>query len=271
VSRKVFTQVSVLILFLLAFLGTPASVQAGGVCGGTYIVQPGDTLGGIASYCGTTIPAIYAANPGISAYLYAGQVLVIPGGDYCNCPPVHYTNTYIVQYGDTFSEIASRFGVSTYDLWAANPYIWDINLLYAGQVLYVPASSWVVPAPIWPQPAPTQPVTDSSWFKIVDTSTETETPPPLSYGTAPSGTPKGKVGLIKKTRADVYISLQGTTRDGSSVINEYPVSGTMNVKVPVGWYTYVAWVGGQKHSGQFNLGGSSDRSITFYSNKVVVE
>jgi len=55
------------------------------------------------------------------------------------------------------------------------------------------------------------------------------------------------------------------------VINEYPVSGTMNVRVPAGWYNYVAWVGGQKFTGGFNLVGDSDHSITFYSNKVVVD
>ena len=259
-SRKVFAQVFVLTLFLLALLGPPASVQAGGTCGGTYIVQPGDTLGGIALYCGTTIPAIYAANPGLGAYLYAGQVLVIPGGGYCNCPPVHYTNTYTVRYGDTFSKIARRFGVSVHNLWAANPFIRDINVIYAGQVLYVPASTWPVPAPVGP-------VTDSSWFKIVDTSTET--PEHLSYGTYPDNTGKGKVKLVNKANADVYVSLQGTTKDGFEVINEYTVDGTMNATVPNGWYIYVAWVGGEKYSGQFNLGGG--RTITFYSNKVVVE
>ena len=254
-SRKVFVQVSTLTLLLLAFLVTPTGVQAGGVCGGTYIVQWGDTLDRIAWRCGVSVSAIYAANPGISGYLYAGQVLVLPRGDYCNCPPVNYNYTYVVQYGDTFSKIASRFGVSVYNLWAANPHIRDINLIYAGQVLYVPA------------PAQSQP--DSSWFKIV--TTPSETPPPLSYGTAPSGTPTGRIKLSNKAKAEVYISLQGTTKDGSSVIHEYPVSGTMNVKIPAGWYIYVAWVGGEKYSGQFNLSGDSDHSITFYSNKVVVE
>jgi hypothetical protein len=45
----------------------------------------------------------------------------------------------------------------------------------------------------------------------------------------------------------------------------------MKVNVPAGWYIYVAWVGGQKFEGQFNLGGGSDHVISFYSNKIVVE
>ena len=62
-------------------------------------------------------------------------------------------------------------------------------------------------------------------------------------------------------------------RDGYEVINEYSVDNnrTMDVKVPVGWYYYVAWVGGQKFDGQFHLNADADRSITFYEKKVVVE
>jgi LysM repeat protein len=254
-SHKVFAQVSVLVLLLLAFFGTPVGAQAGGVCGGTYVVEWGDTLDTIAAMCGTTVSAIYAANPGISGYLYAGQVLTLPYSNYNNYgnynyyAPVSYNGTYIVQVGDTFSRIASRYGVSIYALRTANPNIWDINLLYVGQVIYVPTY------PTW----------------ITNVPTPTETPTSLSYGTVPLRAPYGYIKLSNKANADVYVSLQGTTRDGFDVINEYPVSAIMNVRVPAGWYVYVAWVGGQKFAGQFNLGGDSNHSITFYINKVVVE
>jgi hypothetical protein len=67
------------------------------------------------------------------------------------------------------------------------------------------------------------------------------------------------------------VSLQGTMDDGSAVIKEYPVDrGSMTVRVPVGQYIYVAWVGGRKFDGQFNLNEDWNRTITFYSNKVVV-
>lgn len=255
-SNKAFAQVSVLALFLLTFLGTPPSVQAGGVCGGAYVVEQGETVESIAAKCGTKASAIYAANPGISGNLYAGQVLTVPGSNYIspsnntyyNYASVNYNGTYIVQYGDTFSAIASRFGVSMYDLWAANPYIWDINILYVGQVIHVPGSAWIA---IVPTPA--------------------KTPVPLSYGTVPKGTPNGAIQLANKANSEVYVSLQGTTRDGIHVIREYPISRAIDVEVPAGWYIYVAWVGGQKFEGQFNLGGGSDHSITFYSNKVIVE
>lgn len=252
-----FARVIFLVVILVTFFAVPANAQAGGICGGVYVVSWGETLESIAATCGTTVSAIYAANPGISGYLYAGQVLTLPSSDYgnsnnnnnnCNCPPVSYSGTYIVQHGDTFSEIASRFGVSINALWAANPNILNINLLYIGQILYIPGASG---------------------FSIVPVSTET--PVALSYGTVPAGTPYGKISLSNKSKTEVYVSLQGTTRDGFDVINEYPVGGTLNVKIPAGWYIYVAWVGGKKFEGQFNLTGDSNLSMKFYRDRIVVE
>ena len=47
---------------------------------------------------------------------------------------------YYVQWGDTLSGLASRCGTSTYAILAANPGLgwW----LYAGQVIYLPSSSY---------------------------------------------------------------------------------------------------------------------------------
>jgi LysM repeat protein len=259
-SFKRIFQIIVLLAILTASFASPGSALAWSSCGSTYVVQWGDTLGGIAARCGTTVAAIYAVNPGISGYLYAGQVLVMPGGDYCNCPQDGYTNTYTVQRGDIFSEIAKRFGVSTNSLWAANPYIWDINRIYPGQVLNVPAyAPAYVPVYV---PAP-------SWFKVGSGSAEPLVP--RSWGTVPPRTATGNVRLIDSTNAQAYISLQGTTNDGVKVINEYPVEGSISVDVPSGWYIYVAWIGGEKFSGEFKLGNGANRTITLYTSKVVVE
>jgi LysM repeat protein len=247
-SRKALIQVFLLAVILLAALGSPGDARAWSSCGSTYVVQWGDSLGAIAERCGTTVSALYAANPWIGTYIYAGQVLVIPGSGYCNCPSDGYTNVYIVQRGDTFSGIAKRYGVTVNQLWAANPGIWDINRIYPGQAIYVPYSSW-----------------------SGTTGTSQEDLVPRSAGGVPEGTPIVKVKLINASAAEVYVSLQGTTRDGLPVINETPVSGTTSVKVPAGWYVYVAWVGGKKYSGQFNMRAASDPTITFYINKVVVE
>lgn len=47
---------------------------------------------------------------------------------------------YVVQWGDTLSGLASQCGTSTYAIRAANPGLgWR---LYAGQVIYLPSSSY---------------------------------------------------------------------------------------------------------------------------------
>jgi len=254
-SRKILIQSIIISAILLASFAGAGDARAWTNCGSTYVVQWGDTLSQIANTCGTTVSALYAANPGLGYYIYAGQVLVMPAGG--SNAPSSYTGTYTVQSGDTFAKIAGRFGVSINSLWAANPYIWDINHIYVGQVLHVPASS------------NTSGSTDSSWFQIVSPTYE-----PLverSYGSVPPKTQTGNVKLINNANADVYVSLQGTTNDGVDIIREYPVEGSMSVKEPAGWYIYVAWVGGQKFSGQFQLHGNSNQTITFYSNRVVVQ
>jgi LysM repeat protein len=275
-SRKLFLQTAFFALLMLGLLGVPLAAQAGGVCGGTYIADPGDTVEKVAAICGTSSAAIYAANPGISSALYAGQSLFVPGSiysgpaatvqvvDYNNpnytyptpvpnyYPPASYSFIYHVQYGDTFAMIAARYGVSVGALWAANPHIVNINFIYPGQIIYVPSG-------VQPQPGPYVPP-----YSVA-------TPPSLFVGTVPSGSPEGRIKLVNRSNSDVYVSLQGTTTDGSSVIREYPVIDSATVKVPAAWYVYVAWVGGQKYVGQFKLGGDAEHTITFFGNKVVVD
>jgi len=128
------------VLFALAFT-SPTNVRAWSGCGSTYYVQWGDTLSQIAVTCGTTVSAIQAANPGLGGWVYAGQTLVMPsGGYYPNYPPASYSGIYTVQRGDTLAKISRRFGVNYYDLLAANTYIYNPNLIYAGQVIYLPAT-----------------------------------------------------------------------------------------------------------------------------------
>ena len=257
-SFKLFTQVIVLLIIVFACFASPGSAQAWSSCGSSYVIQWGDTLGAIAVRCGTTVSALYAANPWTNGYLYAGQVLAIPDGGNWNSPQNQggsYTDTYVVQPGDSFSVIAKRYGVSISTLWSYNPSIWDINRIYPGQVIYVPTAS-------------------TSWFVVGPGTTAQATGQPLverSYGQVLPNTQTGNVKLINIANGQVYVSLQGTTNDGASVINEYPVEGTMKVSVPSGWYIYVAWVGGLEFSGQFQLHVDDNLTMVFYPNKVVVK
>lgn len=98
----------------------------------------------------------------------------------------------------------------------------------------------------------------------------TETPHPQHYGTLPPYLPFGKITLINKSKSQVYISLQCTTQDGYTTIIEYPVSGTIDVKAPLGKYTYVAWVGGKKIVGKFILDNNSDLNIKIFKDHLEI-
>ena len=101
--------------------------------------------------------------------------------------------------------------------------------------------------------------------------TATETLHPRFFGTLPPALPYGKVKLVNRSKAEVYVSMFCMTIDGYTTIIEYPVFGRMKVSAPAGKYTYVAWVGGRKFQGSFSLGKGEDIAITFYKDKITVE
>jgi len=107
-------------------------------------------------------------------------------------------------------------------------------------------------------------------FSQYTTPTPTETLYARFYGTLPPSIPYGKVNLINKSKAEVYISMHCTTVDGYTTIIEYPVDGRMRVSAPAGRYTYVAWVGGRQFQGWFGLGKGGEVEIVFEKNKVTV-
>ncbi len=97
--------------------------------GGTYFIQPGDTLRNIANRYGVTVSDILSVNPQIwnPNWIYAGQVIALPAR------PTYYT----VQPGDTLFNIATRYGTSVASLQYLNPQVWNPNWIYAGQVIRV--------------------------------------------------------------------------------------------------------------------------------------
>jgi hypothetical protein len=91
-----------------------------------------------------------------------------------------------------------------------------------------------------------------------------------TYGTLPPAVPFSHITLVNKAKAEAYISLQVTMPDDKHSIIEYPVEGRIKIQAPVGWYLYVAWVGGRKMVGEFRLHHGNDLTITLYKDRVAV-
>ncbi|MCT2875526.1 LysM peptidoglycan-binding domain-containing protein [Limosilactobacillus fermentum] len=97
---------------------------------GTYTVQPGDTLSGIATKFGTTYQILSAINGiGDPNQIWPGQVLKVTGA-------ASQESTYYVQSGDTLSSIATKFGTTVSNLVSLN-HISNPNVIYVGQKIYV--------------------------------------------------------------------------------------------------------------------------------------
>ena len=101
-----------------------------------YVVQPGDTMSGIAAMFGVTLDDLVKANPQIRDpnTIYPGQTVYIPTGAH----PTRPSHFYVVQQGDTMSSIAARYGLTVDQLIKANPQIKNPDLIYPGQVIYIP-------------------------------------------------------------------------------------------------------------------------------------
>lgn len=96
---------------------------------GTYTVQPGDTLSGIAAKFGTTYQTLAAINGiGDPNQIWPGQVLKVTG-------TASQESTYYVQAGDTLSAIATKFGTTVSNLVSIN-HISNPNVIYVGQKIY---------------------------------------------------------------------------------------------------------------------------------------
>ncbi len=149
----------VAIIVLVALLLTAASPSQAVAAGPAYhVVQPGQTLSGIAARYGVSAWSMANAN-GIWNwnYVYVGQVLVVPYGGYPNYVryynppnPVYYPRptygcSYWVRYGDTMTGIAARYRLDPWALARANG-IYNLNWIYAGQALRIPGCAVAAPA-----------------------------------------------------------------------------------------------------------------------------
>ena len=60
--------------------GTSQNSSGGSTCGGSYTVQPGDTLSSIAARCGTTVYGLRVSNGISGSAIFRGQTLQVPSG-----------------------------------------------------------------------------------------------------------------------------------------------------------------------------------------------
>ena len=128
--------------------GTAAAAPAG--ASGAYVVQPGDTLSGIAARAGVSPASLASANGlDLNGVLISGTVLHLSGAGIAapasTTVPVSMTtstttSSYVVQPGDTLTAIASRAGVSPASLAAANGLALN-GVLVSGTVLRLSGSS----------------------------------------------------------------------------------------------------------------------------------
>ena len=110
----------------------------------TYVVQSGDTLGGIAEAHGTSIEAlIYANNLPDPDVLALGQELMIPGGEAAPLtsaptptPQAAGQTVYVVEEGDSLYAIAEQVGVDVDTIVALNG-LTDADVLAIGQELLI--------------------------------------------------------------------------------------------------------------------------------------
>ena len=118
---------------------------------GTYTVQWGDTLGGIARHLGVSVPQLAAANHLTDPNrIRAGQVLNVPSAGAPAPAPVATPAVASVRVGrgDTLGSIARRYGTTVTAIAKANG-IADVNRVREGAVLRLPgaaaAVNWVCP------------------------------------------------------------------------------------------------------------------------------
>ena len=155
-TRRVILILMVLALTLAATASvTVAAPQASYTCVAYHTVKFGETLNSISRLYGVSVQALMTANNIYNPNLiFAGQTLCIPGSAPVPPPPPPKPTCgtyYTVQWGDTLSSIAARYGTTVQAIMYANN-ITNPNFIYAGMILYIPCGAKPpAPPPSYPQ------------------------------------------------------------------------------------------------------------------------
>ena len=163
-----------------------------------YLVQQGDMISQLAIDFDTSSAKLIELNnlenPDV---LYVGQKLLVPAGrstlsssktiSVSNSSVIEKGGTYLIQPGDTLSEIAQRAGVSVDDLRNLNQI--NNDTIYAGQKLYIPSYGSVPEAAPVLDPLP------------LAEPTPLMAPEPAPIAEAiPVEVPEGAIGMVKEVQ-----------------------------------------------------------------------
>jgi LysM repeat protein len=161
--RVVLILVAVMLVLAAAASVTVAAPHSSYTCVAYHTVKFGDTLNSISRLYGVSVQALMAANNIYNPNLiYAGQTLCIPGS--APVPPKPPCGTYYtVQWGDTLSNIAARYGTTVQAIMYANN-IPNPNYIYAGMILFIPCGT----TPATPPPSTTYPQWKGEYFNNQD-------------------------------------------------------------------------------------------------------
>lgn len=138
----------------LALPAGTAPVEAAATAEATHTVQPGETLGSIAQRYGISLFELQLANGIFNAWIFPGDVLVLPGqiadteaaaaspdteaAELTQTTAIPSGETHIVRPGDTLALIAALYGVDFFELQALNNnyHGW----IYPGEELLLPVA-----------------------------------------------------------------------------------------------------------------------------------
>jgi len=197
-----------------------AEVRELGV-GRTYKIRKGDTLSGIAKRFGVSVREIIELNDIENPNLIrVGQELVLPA--YAapapvekpapaarSVAPVAEGGTYVVQRGDTLSEIAVRFNTTVRALKEANNLSSD--LIRVGQKLIIPGHSSERPMP--PAPETSVPAPRSVAKPAVSAAPAPEPVPAAKEATVSTEPAPEKAAPAAPERPYLYTVAEGDTLD----------------------------------------------------------
>ncbi len=137
-STRSILSVLALVAVVAGFLfAAPAQPVSAANCASYHYVQYGENLFRISLRYGTSVAELQRLNGmGSSTRIYAGTSLCVASSPVID-PGNGAGRSYVVQWGDTLARIARAFGVDMYVLARVNG-IYNVNHIYAGQVLSIP-------------------------------------------------------------------------------------------------------------------------------------